>query len=159
MSDTAPVVAETAPADNGNADTADQAAKPEVDWKAKAREWEKRAKANADAATRLVELEEAQKSHEQKLADRAEAAERQATESQREIARLRVIAETQLDPDLHEFVVGETEEEMRAKALKLKAMAKAGPRFGDVDLGVRQTTPAPGGDERATARSLFQSGT
>ena len=33
----------------------------EIDWKAKAREWEKRAKDNKSAADRLAELEEANK--------------------------------------------------------------------------------------------------
>ncbi|MFE6866016.1 hypothetical protein ACFVFS_05630 [Kitasatospora sp. NPDC057692] len=48
-------------------------------WKALSRENETRAKANADAARRLAELEEAQKSDAEKLADRLKAAEDRAT--------------------------------------------------------------------------------
>lgn len=44
-------------------------------WKAKAREQEKRAKDNADAARRLAEIEDAQKSEAEKTADRIAKAE------------------------------------------------------------------------------------
>ena len=59
----------------------------EPDWKAQARKWEERAKENkakADsndaAAARLAELEEANKTAEQKAQERLEAAERRASE-------------------------------------------------------------------------------
>lgn len=58
-----------------------------IDWKAEARKWETRsktnaekAKANADAAARLSKLEDANKSETQKLLERAEAAEKKATQ-------------------------------------------------------------------------------
>lgn len=44
-------------------------------WKAKAREQEKRAKANADAAAKLAQIEESQKTEDQKRDDRVKAAE------------------------------------------------------------------------------------
>lgn len=49
-------------------------------WKAKAREQEKRAKANADAAKRLQEIEDASKSETDKLTERATQAEHTAQE-------------------------------------------------------------------------------
>ena len=90
-------------------------------WKSKAREQEKRAKANADAAAKLAEIEEAQKTEAQKTAERLADAERRAQAAERNAMRLQVIAETQLDPDLHEFVFGDSEDEMRSRAEKLKA--------------------------------------
>lgn len=58
----------------------------EVDWKAKSREWERRAKENKSAADKLAELEEAQKSAEQKAADRLAEAERKAAEADFRVA-------------------------------------------------------------------------
>jgi hypothetical protein len=85
------------------------------------------AKANADAAKRLAEIEEAQKSEAQRAAERLADAEERAAKAERDATRLRVIAETQLHPDQHEFVFGDTEDEMRARAEKLKAMAATAP--------------------------------
>jgi hypothetical protein len=113
-----------------------------TDWKAKAREWEKRAKENKSAADELTALKESQKTEQQRLAERAEAAERSAAEAQRELVRLRVISEVGLPADLHEFVVGNDEDELRAKATKLKAQFGADYRSVDVGLGPRQTGPA-----------------
>lgn len=116
-------------------------AKPETDWKAEAKKWESRAKENKSAADRLAALEESQKTEQQKLADRATAAERTAAEAQCELDRLRVITEVGLPADLHEFVVGQDEGELRTKANKLKAQFGAEQRTVDVGLGSRQSAP------------------
>ena len=42
-------------------------AKPEIDWKAKAREWETRAKANKTAADELAALKQAQMTEQERL--------------------------------------------------------------------------------------------
>lgn len=55
---------------------------PEVDWKAKAREWEKRAKENANARTELDKLKAAQLSTEERTA-----AERDQAVAERDQAR------------------------------------------------------------------------
>lgn len=67
------------------AEPAEEAPAQEPDWKAQARKWEERAKenkvkadANTAAAARLAELEEANKTAEQKAQERLEAAERRA---------------------------------------------------------------------------------
>ncbi len=101
-------------------------------------------KANKEAETlrlRLKEIEDRDKTEAQKLSERAEAAERSATEAQRELSRLRVISEVGLPADLHEFVIGNDEDELRAKATKLKAQFGADQRSVDVGLGPRQTAP------------------
>ena len=52
----------------------------ETDWKAEARKWEERAKANKGAADRLAEIEEASKTEAQKAAERLAAAEAKVAE-------------------------------------------------------------------------------
>ena len=63
-------------------------------WKQKAREQEKRAKENADAAKRLGEIEEAQKSEAEKAAERLTRAEQRAVEAEAKALR----REVALDP-------------------------------------------------------------
>lgn len=66
-------------------------ARADVDWKAEARKWEKRAKENAEAAKRLAEIEEAQKSEAERVAERIAKAE-QATRDAEARALRREIA-------------------------------------------------------------------
>jgi hypothetical protein len=73
--------------------------KPEVDWKAKSREWERRAKANADAASELQQLREAQMSAEQKAAEREAAAERRAVEAEARAIRREIALENKLSKE------------------------------------------------------------
>lgn len=96
-------------------------------------------------AAKAKELEDAQKTEAQKLTERAEAAERMAADSQREMTRLRVLSEISLPADLHEFVTGDTEDDMRARAAKLAAQFTAERNNVDVGLGPRRTgTPSAG---------------
>lgn len=121
--------------------------KPEIDWKAKAREWEKRAKANADAAAKLAQAEDAQKTAEQRLMERAESAERERDAIRVEALRSRVAITKALPADLLEFLTGSTEDELEAQADKLLARLQTPPtvRVTDVGQGVR-TSPALNGD-------------
>ena len=97
----------------------------EVDWKAEARKWEQRAKENSTAAKRLSEIEEASKTEAQKLAERAEAAEKALAEAQADALRSKVIARHAIPEDYHEFVVGSTEDELTAKAEKVQKLIEA----------------------------------
>ena len=63
-------------------------------WKQKAREQEARAKANAEAATKLSEFENANKTETQKLSERAESAEKRATDAEGRLTRLEVATST-----------------------------------------------------------------
>lgn len=146
MSEPAPEATPNAPAQETQ-----PPAKPETDWKAEAKKWEARAKENKTAADRLTALEESQKTEQQKLADRATAAEKAAADAQHDLMRLRVITETGLPADLHEFVTGADEDELRVKANKLKAQFGAEQRTVDVGLGSRQSA-APVSDMNALIR-------
>lgn len=119
MSETAAAEAATAPAQEPTSTPAnDQPTTPkaDTDWVAEARKWEARAKENAakakaneQAAARLAELEEAQKTEAQKLADRLAAAEKKALEAER-----RAFAKDKGVPV--SLVTGSTPEEWEAAA-------------------------------------------
>lgn len=91
-----------------------------TDWKAEARKWEARAKENKDAATRLKELEDAQKSEEQRLKDRIAELETASLEA----ARLRVALRKGLTETQAKRLVGTTDEELEADADELLASFK-----------------------------------
>jgi hypothetical protein len=97
----------------------------EIDWKAKSREWERKAKVNADAAAKLAALEESQKTEAQKLADRAAQAEKERDEARLEALRVKVGAAKKLPADVIDLLKGDTEEELAAHADRLAEHFKA----------------------------------
>ncbi len=133
---------------------------PEVDWKARARDWEKRAKANADAATRLSELEESQKSETQKLADAKTAAEKDAADARSEALRWRVAAKHGIsDEDAELFLSGTDEATLTKQAERLAGRAAERKTEG-VTRKEGRTPPPPGADPlREFARELFSTQT
>lgn len=118
MSDTTEATTTEAPAET-------TAPAQETDWKAEARKWEDRAKANKSAAERLAEIEEASKSEAQKLAERAEAAEAALAAAKADALRLSVIARHGIPEDYQEFVTGTSEEELTARAEKVQKLIEA----------------------------------
>ena len=119
--------------------------KPETDWKAEAKKWETRAKENKSAADRLAQLEESQKTEQQKLMERAEAAERERDAVRTEALRLRIAADKGLTPKQAARLRGSSEEELLADADELLAEFPTGPRrpSGDVGQGARDTPTTP----------------
>ncbi len=100
----------------------------ETDWKAEAEKWkafsrkhEGQAKANADAAKRLAEIEEASKSEAEKITERAATAEKAAAERAAELARLRVAMRKGLTETQAKRLIGDTEEALEADADELLA--------------------------------------
>ena len=95
----------------------------ETDWKAEARKWEARAKENSKAADRLSEIEEANKTEAQKVADRLAAAEAKVAEYEREkqtAAWRNEVAEATGVPVA--ALRGSTKEELEAHAEALKSL-------------------------------------
>lgn len=88
-------------------------------WKAKAREQEKRAKENADAAKRLGEIEESQKSEAQKVADRLAQAESDAGTAASRADRAEIALSKGLTLSQAKRLVGTTREELEADADEL----------------------------------------
>ena len=96
-------------------------------WKQKAREQEKRAKDNADAAKRLSEIEEANKTAEQKAAEKLAEIESRAAELAAKEARADVASETGLPVNILAGPQGSTVEDIKAYAELLSAyMEQAG---------------------------------
>lgn len=113
-------------------------------WKALARKHEADAKAGKAAAARLAELEESQKTEQQKVLERLEAAERERDSLRTESLRLRIAADKGLTPKQAARLRGSTEEELLADADELLAeFGSSGPRrpVGDVDQGPRGSAP------------------
>lgn len=121
MTDT-PVTAETASQDTAPATdptSQPEAAQPDVDWKAMARTWEKRAKENADAASRLAEIENANKTEAQKQAEALEAALQRESAATSQLLRYEVAADKGVPPSLVRFLAGTSREEIEESAAAL----------------------------------------
>ena len=84
-----------------------------TDWKAEARKWEARAKENAPAAKRLAEIEEANKTEAERVAERIAAAEARAAEL--EVKALRAEVANAKGVPAH-LLAGSTQEELEAAA-------------------------------------------
>lgn len=131
--------------------------KPEVDWKAKSREWEKRAKANADAAKRLAEIEEANKSEAEKAAERLAKAEQTARDAEARALRREVALEHKLGKDDAALLDSITDEDaMRALAARLGA--DSGKQKSNYVAREGSNTKTAASDERQFVKELFGSG-
>jgi hypothetical protein len=96
-------------------------------WKALARKNEQRAKDNSEAAKRLAEIEESQKTEQQKLADAAELARKEAAETAVELAKLRAAVKHGLNDEDLELLGSGTPDEIEARAERLAARLKGNP--------------------------------
>jgi hypothetical protein len=118
-----------AEADPEKPNTPDPAEADKVDseaekWKALARKHEAQAKANAEAARKLAELEEGSKTEQQKMLDRAAAAEKRAEDAELLVMRLEVASEKGLSPSQAKRLVGSTREDLDLDADELLAAFK-----------------------------------
>jgi hypothetical protein len=106
-----------------------------------ARTWEKRAKENGDAAKRLTEIEESQKTEQQKLTDRLTAAEQELAGHRIREIRAQAARDAGLDADMAQFL---TESEPDAALAQAKVLAKKlQPGKPDLRQGPRTTAKAP----------------
>lgn len=125
----------------------------EVDkWKALSRKNEGEAKANRDAAGKLAALEEAQKTEQQKLEDRATKAEQELASATLNSTRLHVALTKGLPAELAVRLQGNTEEEMSADADSLMALMKSSGGTVDMGQGARGSG-APPDDMNARLRA------
>ena len=129
----------------------------DIDWKSKAREWERRAKENSSAAARLAELEESQKSETQKLADAKAAAERAADEARADALRWRTAAKHGIsDEDAELFLTGTDEATLTKQAERLADRVADRKKNGNHVPREGATQAQPGADPvRDFARQLF----
>lgn len=150
------------PADDGAAEqqqseTASE--KPEVDWKAKAREWERRAKENKAAAEKLAEIEQANKSEAEKSADRMRQLETDAATARSEALRLRIATKHGIsDEDADLLLTGVDEDTLTRQAKRLVQRESDRKKQGNVAPREGANPTAKSSDEREMVRSLFGRG-
>lgn len=117
----------TAPAET-EAPTVEEAApqgEATADWKAEARKWEQRAKADFDAANKWREYEVSQKTEYEKLADELSEYKAQAVEAQRKALLYEVASAKGIPAEALDLITGETAEAIEASADKLAALIAA----------------------------------
>ena len=151
MSDTTVEPTETKP--NGDATTAEPVKQESaVDFKAKyeetlahSREWEKRAKQNKEAADELEQLKEAQKTAEQKQAERVQELERENAEFKAERQQRAWAKEVSKETGVPADVLrGSTLEEIQAHAELLKPAYEEPKKPGPAPIVTIGSQPASG---------------
>lgn len=132
-------------------------------WKQKARDQEKRAKENADAAKRLSEIEDAQKTETEKAAERIAKAEAEVASVPTKVAdalREHLVTLHEIDQEDAELFLTATDPDLLLKQVtrllgqsdKRKQHSNVVPREGN------NPTPSEGaGTEREFVRKLFAS--
>lgn len=91
-------------------------------------------KAATEAAAKVKEYEDAQKSEGERLTARAEAAEARAAKAEAAALRAQIVSESGIPADLADLVTGD-EATMRATAERLKSHLPPAQKFGAVDTG------------------------
>ena len=119
------------------------------------------AKANAKAAEKLAEIEEANKSEIERAADAKAAAERERDEARAEALRLRIATKHGItdDEDIALFLTGTDEETLTKQAQRLSQRSEDRKKNGNVVPREGMTPREPAEDEmKAFARQLFRTG-
>lgn len=115
-------------------------------------------KANKEAETlrlKLKEFEDGQKSEQEKLTERAEAAEKRATELERQSLRSKVGARKGLPPKMWDRLVGDDEDALAADADELLAEMKPNGR-PSFDGGAKGTNAPAEKDMNALITGAFR---
>jgi membrane protein involved in colicin uptake len=133
MSETETVETPQPDASAAETSTPDTSPEPLGEGGKRALEAERQARKDAERkaselAEQVAQYEAANKSEQERLADALAAAQAEAATAKAEALRLRVAAETDLPAELHEFLTGSDEDELRSKAEKLKAATATGAR-------------------------------
>ena len=139
-------------------DQPDQPARDEPDWKAEARKWEKRAKDNSDAAARLQDLEDAQKTEQERLTEKLNATETRAKDAELKAARLEVATEKGLPKTSIKFLTGTTAEELSESADELLSLiSPSEEKPSDDRPKPRLNDDTPSDDQKQSASELADS--
>lgn len=94
-------------------------------WKRRSRENEAKAKANADAAKKLADLEDRDKTEQQRAADALAAAEKAAADARADTVRYRAAAEHGITGDDIDLLGGGGQEDVIARAGRIGALLAA----------------------------------
>jgi hypothetical protein len=112
-------------------------------WKQKAREQETRAKSNADAARRLAEIEDAQKTEQQRLADRQAQIERERDEARAEGLRYKAAATHGIGEDYFDLLGSGDEETIAGRAERVGSLLRENASMKAELEALRAGKPAP----------------
>lgn len=144
-------------ADTGPVDWEQRAKQAEADrdkWKTLSRNHESKAKANADAAAKLAQFEESQKSEQQRLTERLASAEVELAQYRTREVRTAAAVQAGLSPDMAEYLTEVEPERALAQAKKLaERMKPAEPKPADLRQGARGAAPTPAQDPNAWLRA------
>ena len=125
-----------------------------VNWKARAREWEKRSKANADAAKRLAEIEDQAKTNEQKLAEKLAEAEDRAAQAELRVTRREVALKHNLSQADAALLDGIDDAEVLDKLAK--RLAQAADQSRKTGAQAPDAGKAPKGDADEDGRAFIR---
>lgn len=131
-------------------------------WKSRARDNERRAKANAEAAKRLQQIEDAQKTEAERAAEALNAEKARADAAERAALSLRIATEHHLGADDADLLAGLPDEDAMRKLAKRLEAQHADEAAGDqgqgqqrvgygVDHSRTQSSPPPSADDAARA--------
>lgn len=112
-------------------------------WKQKAREQEQRAKSNAEAARRLHEIEDAQKTEQQRLADRQAAIERERDEARADGLRYKAAAKHGIGEDYFDLLGSGDEEAITTRAERVGSLLRENADMKAELEALRAGKPAP----------------
>lgn len=124
-------------------------------WKQKAREQEKRAKENAEAAKRLAEIEESQKSDAEKSAERIKQLETEASAARSDALRFKVASKFGIgDEDADLFLTGSDEETLTKQAERLAGRSDERKKKGNYVPREGQTSSNKSDPKREFLREI-----
>ncbi|CAB4152576.1 hypothetical protein UFOVP609_16 [uncultured Caudovirales phage] len=128
---------------------------PETDWKAEARKWETRAKADHEAANQWREFETNQKSEVEKMADELARFKAEASESSTKLLKFEVASQKGIPAEAMELLNGSTREELERAADKLLSLiadqSKPNTPKPDLNQGKPPVSGVSTGDQFAAA--------
>jgi len=131
-----PAAPEPQPSPEATPDTLGDAGKRAIDAERKARKAAE--KAATEALAKVQQYEDAQKSEGEKLAARLKEAEERAAKAESLAARAQIVNELGIPADVAADIAGNTPEEFRAAAERIKARLAPAQKFGPVDTSPKQ---------------------
>lgn len=136
-------------------ETQDPQGSTEIDWKAEARKWENRAKADHEAAKNWREFEQSQKSEVEKMSDELARYKAEASEASSKLLKFEVASQKGIPAEALDLLTGSNREELESAADKLLSLiadqSKPNTPKPDVNQGKPSTGGSSTGDQFAAA--------
>lgn len=117
----------------------------EIDWKAEARKWEARAKADHEAANQWREFETSQKSEVEKMADELARFKAEASESSTKLLKFEIASQKGIPTEALDLLNGSTRQELESSADKLLSLIADQSKPNTPKPDLNQGKPSSGG--------------